>query len=92
MVKSLFLLIVLAVPARAVDLCYIFERGSESWYRCKESVADSDRINDQLSANLRNIVSQGNVSGAMYAAEDNRRAFDIFMKKRYGCPKGDIHD
>lgn len=39
--KTFTLLCLLTVPALASDNCYIHERGSESWFACKEFAAEN---------------------------------------------------
>lgn len=51
--KILVLLSLLSCCVYAGDNCYVFERGSDSWARCKEQAADSEKRMNAIQADTQ---------------------------------------
>lgn len=56
--KRLLIVFLLGLgPTKLVyaDNCYVHEKGSDSWYDCKDQARQNERLNDQLNQNLRDV-------------------------------------
>lgn len=63
--KTFTLLCLLTVPALASDNCYIHERGSESWFACKEFAAENDAFWREHRADQRELAAENANASAM---------------------------
>ncbi len=88
--KTLLLVSLLSSIA-AADNCYIHERGSESWYNCKDEAAHDEKRADELRQDMRDLRNQEaadstarmqaeQISNAVQNAEFERQRQEIERK------------
>lgn len=87
--KWMVLVLGFSGPVVASDACYLFERRSDSWYKCKEDAQDSretqarlDRWQDKIQADERASMQSAQ---AEYDASRIQRALqDLQRQREYG--------
>lgn len=70
------------------DNCYVHERGSDSWYDCKEQAGQSESVRKKNDANLRQLQAETAAdSAARMQAEQTVRDLKAMIQeeKRQGA-------